>query len=76
MPDEDAVRAIKRRHSATLLALPGVSGVGVEKDDNGDFVLAVHVNSDEPAVRQLVPDQIEGCPVKRIVTGPYRKFGR
>jgi len=27
--------------SAKLLALPGVSGVGVEKDENGDFVLAV-----------------------------------
>jgi len=49
-----------------------VSGVGIEKDDAGDYVLAVHLDSDE-AGKEL-PAEIEGVPVKYVRSGPFRKL--
>jgi hypothetical protein len=75
MKSEEEVRAIKRRHSARLLQEPGVSGVGVERDDKtGQYVLALHLDSDDPALRKRLPAEIEGCPVKFIHSGPFRKL--
>jgi hypothetical protein len=72
MPSEQEVVEIKRRHSAQLLQQPGVCGVGVEKDDAGNFYLAVHLDAD-PRAGENVPDSIEGAPVKRIRSGPFVK---
>lgn len=74
MKSEQEVRQIKQRHSARLLALPGVCGVGVEKDDTGAFVLALHLVNNDPAITAQLPTQIEDCPVKWIASGPFRKF--
>jgi len=71
--DEEKIRAVKRRHSARLLSQRGVSGVGVEKDEAGRFVLAVHINADDPKIAQQLPSEIEGCPVKIIKSGPFHK---
>ena len=49
-----------------------MSGVGIEKDDAGNFVLAVHLDSDE-ADKEL-PAEIEGVPVKYVRSGPFRKL--
>jgi hypothetical protein len=65
---------VKRRHSAHLLGCPGVVGVGVEKSAEGGFVLAIHLSTDTPEVRQCLPERIEGYPVKIIASGPYRKL--
>jgi hypothetical protein len=73
MKTEQEVREIKRRHSARLLGLPGVCGVGVEKDDNGAFVLALHLDSDAPEITAKLPTEIESCPVKWHRSGPFRK---
>ena len=75
MLSEDEVRAIKRRHSARLLEQPGVSGVGVEKDEAGRFVLAVHVDASDPAAGEGLPGAIEGLPVRVVRSGPFRGFG-
>lgn len=74
MASEDELRQIKRRHSARLLQLPGVSGVGIEKDESGDLVLAVHLDSTDPDAGNDVPDMIEGQPIKRVKSGPFTKF--
>jgi hypothetical protein len=74
MASEAEVRDIKRRHAPLLLNQPGVSGVGVEKDDQGDYVLTIHLDTDDPQVRRRLPDQIEGCKVKFIESGPFRKL--
>jgi hypothetical protein len=71
MVSEEEVKAIKRRHSARLLQEPGVCGVGVEKDQNGNFVLAVHLDTTQPDAGATVPASIEGCPVKRVRSGPF-----
>jgi len=73
MPTEEQARAIKRRHSARLLAQPGVCGVGVEQDGQGGFVLAVHLDASLPEAGAQVPESIEGCPVRRTLSGPFSK---
>jgi hypothetical protein len=73
MASEAQALDIKRRHSARLLNQPGVSGVGVEKDDKGEFVLAVHLDPTQPNAAAAIPNSIEGCPVKRIFSGPFAK---
>lgn len=68
------IRELKHRHSARLLSQSGVSGVGIEKDDAGEYVLAVHLDSDDPEALKLLPDEIEGYSVKYIKSGPFRKL--
>lgn len=74
MTTEDQAYDIKRRHSADLMGQPGVCGVGVEKDENGAFVLAIHLESDAPEVTEKLPRAIEGLPVKLIRSGPFTSF--
>jgi len=51
-----------------------VSGVGIEKDEKGDYCLAVHLDSDKPEADQELPAEIEGVPVKYVRSGPFEKF--
>ena len=74
MLTEQEAREVKRRHSTELLSKPGVSGVGVEKDDDGQFVIAVHLSTDEPGVEEQLPKEIEGFRVKFLHSGPFRRF--
>jgi hypothetical protein len=74
MPSEKELNAIKDRHSMRLLNLPGVIGVGVEQDETGRYVLAIHVTTDDPDVLARLPEQIEGYPVKIERTEAYRKL--
>ena len=71
---EQEIRVVKRRHSARLLSQPGVSGVGIEKDDAGEFVLAVHLDADKPEAGEELPAELEGVPVKYVRSGPFEKF--
>lgn len=74
MATEREIREVKRRHSPQLLSRPGVCGVGVEKDESGDYVLAVHLNADNENAHAGLPQEIEGHPVKYIHSGPFRKL--
>lgn len=69
----EQMQELKRRHSARLLAAPGVCGVGVEKGDDGRPVLTVHLESDAPEVKAALPEAVEGQPVRYVVSGPFRK---
>jgi len=51
-----------------------VSGVGIEKDDTGEYVLAVHLDADKPEEGKELPAEIEGVPVKYVRSGPFEKF--
>jgi hypothetical protein len=73
MPSEEEVKGIKRRNSYRLLQEPGVCGVGVEKNEQGKFVLTVHLDMTQPNPGANIPDFIEGCPVKRVKSGPFTK---
>lgn len=74
MPTEDEIREVKRRHSRELLSKPGVSGVGIEKDEAGEYVLAVHLDASAAGPKADLPQEIEGCRVKYVMSGPFRKF--
>ena len=74
MPSEREINEIKDRHSMRLLNLPGVIGVGVEQDERGRYVLAIRVNTDDIAVLEQLPDQIEGLPVNIVRSETYRKL--
>jgi hypothetical protein len=74
MATEDEIRALKRQHSAGLLSRPGVAGVGIERDEAGGYFLAVHLTSNDPALRKDLPQELDGHPVKYRVSGPIRKL--
>jgi hypothetical protein len=44
----------------------------VEKDDSGQFVIALHLDSEDPAIQEKLPKQIEGVSVKLVHSGPFR----
>jgi hypothetical protein len=72
MATEEQLRELKRRHSPRLLQISGVSGVGIEKDDAGEYVLAIHVNADVPRTEENLPETIEGHRVKVVRSGPFK----
>jgi hypothetical protein len=74
MLTEQQAQDVKRRHSTDLLSRPGVSGVGVEKDEDGKFVIAVHLDADHPGVQEQLPKDIEGFPVKFVRSGPFQRL--
>jgi hypothetical protein len=50
-----------------------VSGVGIEKDETGNFVLTVHLDAADAKARQDLPEEIEGHRVRYVASGPFRK---
>jgi hypothetical protein len=70
---EAEANALKTRYSPRLMKLPGVCGVGVEKD-NGGFAIVVHLSADDSTVRSQLPASLDGKPYKVSVSGPFRKF--
>jgi hypothetical protein len=73
MSTDEQIRDVKKRHSARLMGLPGVSGVGVAKGKDGNLVIAVHLNTDDPGVAASIPKEIEGFAVETIHSGPFYK---
>jgi hypothetical protein len=73
MATEEEIRALKRQYSARLLSHPGVAGVGVEREEDGDYFLAIHLTSNDPAVRRELPAELDRHAVKYLVSGQFRK---
>ncbi len=69
----EEAKQVKRNHSATLLKQPGVCGVDVQTDAEGEAVIYVHVDTNAADVLARIPTQLEGIPVKCLHTGPFRK---
>jgi len=76
MASEQQARDAKNRHSAELLRMPGVCGVGVQKTDGGDFYIAVHLDSDDPKLAAQLPKDLDGVTVQTLASGPFKKLGR
>jgi hypothetical protein len=73
MATEQQAREVKRRYAAQMLRRPGVCGFGVEKDEQDNYVLALHLDTDDEAVQSQLPKELEGIPVKIIRSGPFHK---
>ena len=66
---------VKDRHSNELFAVRGVVGHGVGLDADGDSVIEVYVeNASRRAAGRPIPSEIEGIPVRIVVTGPIHAF--
>ena len=74
LPDGDGrtrtapVDAARQRHERSLLAIDGVEGVASGRTALGDDAMVVYLR--DAAVRDLLPQRIEGFPVETAVTGP------
>ncbi len=74
MATKEKLKELKRRYSLQLLNQEGVSGVGIEKDESGDLVLAIHLSKSSPETLDL-PEELENYPIKYIrQDGGFRKF--
>ena len=61
--------AVKERHEAWLLRLPGVVGVGVGACDAQPCIV-VYVTERTPELARQIPPQLGGFPVAITVSGP------
>ena len=76
MATEEQAREVKRRHSRTLMTRPGVTGVGVQRDESNpsDYFVAVHLDRDDPGLAASLPEKLDDCAVRVVTTdGAYRK---
>lgn len=72
MLSETQAKDLKRKHSASMLKIPGVVGVGVEKDPEGGFEVVVHLSEDDPKLRSTLPRNLDGHHYRVEVSGPFK----
>lgn len=61
------ILSVKQNHEQSLLAIDGVEGVGIGRNQIGDDVILVYLRDE--AVKQQIPFDIEGFQVKTQITG-------
>jgi hypothetical protein len=74
MSSEKEMLAAQSRHAPELLRQHGVSGLGVERDNEGEYYLAVYLSIEDPELQKKIASRISDCPVKFIHTGLFKKF--
>jgi hypothetical protein len=66
-PPKEPIEVVLKRHAERLRQLPGVVGVGVRKDAQGQPYLSVLLSI--PVEEATLPEFLDGYPVKGIYTG-------
>jgi hypothetical protein len=61
-PDRSPADAVKQRHEAQLMGIPGVVGVGVGQCE-GQACIKVLVERETPELAGTVPEELEGVRV-------------
>lgn len=69
----DEAQQVKRKHSPRLLKTPGVCGVDVQSDAQGQGLICIHLDAEKPAAKAELPTDLDGVPVKLLYTGPFEK---
>ena len=71
MADIDKIKKVKQLHEDKWLALDGVVavGIGLVQGDRGGIIISVEANRD--TIREQIPSEVEGVPVKVQVTGHF-----
>ncbi len=74
VPDLDPapIEVVRQRNEQALLAIEGVTGVGVGRTPIGDDAILLFLR--DASVRTRIPTQVEGYPVEAIVTGEIDAF--
>lgn len=62
-----SIAQVKQNHESELMAIDGVEGVGVGRNQIGDDVILVYLRDDE--VSKRIPRNIDGFQVKTEITG-------
>lgn len=62
-----AIARVKQDHEAELLAIEGVEGVGIGRNEIGDEVILVYVR--EADVANRIPSSVEGIGVRTMISG-------
>lgn len=65
---------VKERHGQRLFDIPGVIGHGVGQNAAGKPVIEIYLENENAQSRAQVPDNLEGIPVRIVVTGPFTAF--
>jgi hypothetical protein len=64
---------IREKHELELMAIPGVTGVGIGQDPRKPGrVIKVYVERTTPELMKKIPKEIEGYPVALEQTGEFR----
>jgi hypothetical protein len=71
MPQREIV-AVMEDHVDALMALPDVVGVAIGALDNGTPCLMILVIEESDDVKREIPAEIEGHPVKIVVSGEIK----
>ena len=69
---QTSIQDVKAQHETELMAVPGVVSVGIGMDDDGNKVIVVGVESDQPEIRAQVPQTVDGYPVRVDVVGKMK----
>lgn len=69
----EEAKQIKRKHSARLLKTPGVCGVDVQSDAQGQGFICIHLDAQCAAAEAELAKDLDGVPVKLFYTGPFEK---
>jgi len=72
LASHEQIRAIKDKYAQQLLGKRGVSGVGIEKNESGEYELVVHL--DDPSAQTDLPKELDGHAVRYVVSGRFRKL--
>jgi hypothetical protein len=72
----DAVKKVKERHEAKLLATPGVVGVGIGHSERiqGQAAIEIYVKEPASSMRRVLPTSLDGVEVKIVETGEIRAY--
>jgi hypothetical protein len=62
------IEEVLQEHTPRLMAIAGVVGTAVGSHEGAPCIL-VMTSGDSPALREKIPDEIEGHPVRVLVTG-------
>lgn len=70
----EIARDVRAQHAERLLRIEGVVGSGVSVDENGNPVIEVYVKKAQSRVDDPIPDELDGVPVRVIVTGVIHAY--
>ncbi len=71
MPTSEIER-VKYENEQRLLAIEGVVGVGMGKNEIGDDVILVYLRDKE--AEKSVPKELDGFPVKTVISGEFDAY--